>query len=247
MTGGLTYSRPVERRLLRDEVRDRLTDEILSGRLAPGSRIHELRLAAQFGVSQAPVREALRDLEVFGFVVSAPYHGARVRQFSLNDLVEIYPIRAALESAAARAAATRIDDGALDRLAQLIDEMRAAAERGDQHAHASADFAFHQTVIQASGNRVLERIWQTLRLAMTTGITHSMSGMTHRSLKEIGERHLPVLDALRGRDPSQAEAMMRAHIEEPGQWILDAAREEHGGGTLADRHSHAIRRRPGVA
>ena len=75
-----------ERRVLRDEIRDQLIEEILNGRLAPGERIVEMRIAQQFGVSQAPVREALRDLDLLGFVVSSPFRGAIVRQISVEEL-----------------------------------------------------------------------------------------------------------------------------------------------------------------
>jgi DNA-binding GntR family transcriptional regulator len=210
------------RRVLREEIREQLIDDILSGRLPPGTRIVETRLAQEFGVSQAPVREALRDLELFGFVISSPFRGTQVREISTDDLLEIYPVRAALEAVAARAAATRIDEATLARLEDLIGSMRKAAASGDHRAHVDADFAFHQTIIKASGNHVLQHVWQTMRLATTTFVTHSMTQLTHRSLHEIGERHVPVLEALRSRDPNLAEAAMRRHIEEPGDWIRDA-------------------------
>ena len=72
-------SRPLERRVFREEIREKLIEDILNGRLAPGSRIVETRIAQQFGVSQGPVREALRDLELFGFVVCSPFRGTQVR------------------------------------------------------------------------------------------------------------------------------------------------------------------------
>jgi DNA-binding GntR family transcriptional regulator len=212
----------VLRRVLREEIREQLIDDILSGRLPPGTRIVETRLAQEMGVSQAPVREALRDLELFGFVTSSPFRGTQVRKISIEDLLEVYPVRAALESVAARTAAACIDDETLVRLAELIDSMRQAAARGDHRAHVDADFQFHQTIIKASGNRMLQHVWQTMRLATTTFVTHSMTQLTHRSLDEIGERHVPVLEALRAHDPQLAEAAMRRHIEEPGDWIRDA-------------------------
>src|SRR3954453_4563667 len=100
----------IKRRVFREEIREQLIDDILRGRLPPGTRIVETRLAQQFGVSQAPVREALRDLELFGFVVSSPFRSTQVRQISTDDLLEIYPIRPSLESLAARAAAPRMTD-----------------------------------------------------------------------------------------------------------------------------------------
>src|SRR5438552_408712 len=125
----------IRRRVFREEIREQLIDDILSGRLAPGTRVVETRLAQKFGVSQAPVREALRDLELFGFVVCSPFRSTYVRQISTDDLLESYPVRAALESLAARHAATRIDDETLTELQDLIGEMREAAARGDHRAH----------------------------------------------------------------------------------------------------------------
>src|SRR5258708_34576708 len=97
-------SQPVDRRVFRDEIREQLIEDILSGRLPPGTRIVETRLAQQFGVSQAPVREALRDLALFGFVVSSPFPGTEVRQLSPEALLAIYTIRAPLEGAPGPAA-----------------------------------------------------------------------------------------------------------------------------------------------
>ena len=214
---------PIERRVFRDEIREKLIDGILTGRIPPDTRIVETRLAQQFGVSQAPVREALRDLALFWFVVNLPFRGTRVRRITPEELLEIYPIRAALEGVAAAAAATRMDEATLSQLEDLITTMRDAASRNDQWAQVSADGAFHHTIITAAGNRMLEHMWQTMRLSVTTCVTHSL---THRSLHEIAERHVPVLEALRARDPVMAEAAIRRHIEEPGEWIRAAGQAE---------------------
>src|SRR5690349_4639050 len=152
--------RPLERRVFREEIREQLIEDILNGKLAPGARIVETRLAQQFGVSQAPVREALRDLELFGFVVSSPFRGTEVRKISTNDLLEMYPLRAAIEGVAAREATSRVDEATLKKLEKLIGAMRAAADRHDGAAHAHADFAFHEAIIKAAGNRMLEHVWQ---------------------------------------------------------------------------------------
>jgi DNA-binding GntR family transcriptional regulator len=214
--------RTLGRRVFREEIREQLIEDILKGRLAPGARLVETQIARQFGVSQGPVREALRDLELFGFIVCSPFRGTQVRKISTDDLLEIYPIRAAIEGVAARAAAVRMDDETLARLQGCLDAMRAAAAANDTHAQASADGAFHHAIIKAAGNQTLEQVWQTMRLSITTCVNHAM---THRSLKEITERHVPVLEALRARDPVRAEAEIRKHIEEPGEWIRAAAGE----------------------
>jgi DNA-binding GntR family transcriptional regulator len=215
-----TKTRPLERRVFREEIREQLIEDILNGRMPPGARIVETRIAQQFGVSQGPVREALRDLELFGFVVSSPFRGTQVRKITTEDLLEIYPIRAAIEGVAARTAASRIDDATLEHLEALIGEMREAATRNDPRAQANIDSAFHYAIIKAAGNRMLEHVWQTMRLSITTCVTHAV---THRSLHELAERHVPVLNALRQHNPDLAEAELRRHIEEPGEWIRAAA------------------------
>ena len=215
---------PLERRVFREEIREKLIEDILNGRLAPGSRIVETRIAAQFGVSQGPVREALRDLELFGFVVCSPFRGTQVRQISTDDLLEIYPIRAALEGVAARTATLALNDQMVAQLEDILGTMREAAARDDAHAQAGADAAFHHVIIKAAGNRMLEHVWQSMRLSITTCVTYAV---THRSLSEITERHVPLLAALQSRDPNVAEAEIRKHIEEPGEWIRAAAKQEH--------------------
>src|SRR3954468_8437939 len=161
-------TRPLERLVFREEIREKRIEDILSGRLAPGTRIVETRIAQQFGVSQGPVREALRDLELYGFVVSSPFRGTQIRKISTEDLLEIYPLRAAIEGVAARTAALRIDDATLGTLEELIDTMREAAACNDPYAQANADGAFHHTIIKVAGNRMLEHVWQTMRLSITT-------------------------------------------------------------------------------
>lgn len=214
---------PLERRVFREEIREKLIEDILGGTLAPGARIVETRIAQQFGVSQGPVREALRDLELLGFVVSSPFRGTQVRQISTDDLLEIYPLRAALEGVAARSAASRLDDATFLRLEEKLAAMRDAVIREDAHGQARADADFHHLIISASGNRMLEHVWQSMRLSITTCVTYAV---THRSLHEITERHVPLLEALRSRDPNRAEAEIRRHIEEPGDWIREAKRLE---------------------
>lgn len=225
--------RRLERRVLREEIRDRLIEEILDGRLVPGDRLVETRIAHGYGVSQAPVREALRDLELLGFVVSAPFRGSVVRKMSTTDLLQIYPIRGVLEGLAAREAATRIDAAGLKKLKSLIASMRKAAAAGDTRATIADDFAFHLTIIEASGNWLLRQFWERMRLATTMLLTVSWS---HRPLLEIAERHTPVLEALSARDPVASEHAMRRHIEdgvrilkasgEPGEWLLQALEEK---------------------
>src|SRR3954447_16808654 len=99
----------ISRTVLREQVKDVLLQRIASGELQPGERLVETRIAQELGVSQAPVREALRDLELLRFVESEPFRGSRVREVSDQELIEVYPIPRALEDVAARGAAVRLD------------------------------------------------------------------------------------------------------------------------------------------
>jgi DNA-binding GntR family transcriptional regulator len=196
--------------VLREQVKELILQRILTGVYAPGDRLVETRIAQELGTSQAPVREALRDLELLRFVESAPFKGARVREISDEELVEIYPVRAALEELAAREAAVRLD-GRVDALEAELDAMHRAADEGDLHTQVVHDVDFHRLIVEAAGNRILQDVWGYLRIESRTIITAVRTGMDGH---EIAERHRPVLDALRDRDPDRAGAALRRHLEE---------------------------------
>jgi DNA-binding GntR family transcriptional regulator len=200
----------VSRVVLREQVKELILQRILTGVYAPGDRLVETRIAQELGTSQAPVREALRDLELLRFVESAPFKGARVREISDEELVEIYPVRAALEELAAREAAVRLD-GRVDALEAELDAMHRAADEGDLHTQVVHDVDFHRLIVEAAGNRILQDVWGYLRIESRTIITAVRTGMDGH---EIAERHRPVLDALRDRDPDRAGAALRRHLEE---------------------------------
>jgi DNA-binding GntR family transcriptional regulator len=210
----------IERRVLREQIKSYLSDAILRGEFKPGERLVETRIAQQLGVSQAPVREAIRDLEVLGFLKSEPFRGASVRQLSVEELTEIYPVRAALEGVAAREAAKKLTEEQFAHLEELLEKMLDASANTDQRSHTEYDVAFHRVIMQASGNRSLIHIWNTLQLSTWTAITAARSG---RNLGELAERHRVVLEALRTRDPLAAEQAMRNHIEELGEWVRNQA------------------------
>jgi DNA-binding GntR family transcriptional regulator len=209
----MALSRP----MLRDQIKDAILERILAGDYAPGERIVEIRVAQEFGVSQAPVREALRELELLRLVVSEPFRGARVREVTARELAEIYPVRAALEEVAARGAATRLGGDIAD-LERELDGMRRAAAAGDVHAFVDHDVAFHRHIVAASGNGTLGELWGSLHVDLRTTITLIKRAA---DLGEVAEAHVPVLEALRGGDPEQAADAVRRHIESFSHWAPD--------------------------
>ena len=200
----------ISRTVLREQVKDVLLQRIVSGELKPGERLVETRIASELGTSQAPVREALRDLELLRMVESEPFRGARVRGFGDDELIEVYPVRAVLEDLAAREAAKHLD-GDVAVLEHEVEEMRAAAARGDINALVRHDIAFHRLMVEAAGNPVLEQCWKSL--GVEGRITISLYG-TYVEPREAAEKHVPILEAIRARKPSHAGREARKHVEE---------------------------------
>jgi DNA-binding GntR family transcriptional regulator len=209
MTESAHATVPFTRSNLREQIKDVLLQRIVAGTYPPGSRIVETRLAQELGVSQGPVREALRDLEQLGCVVHEPYRGCSVRAFSADELLEAFPVRAALEALAARLAADRITDAELDELDEQLGRMRAAARGGDAHAQSQANASFHATIVRAARNSTLEGQWRMLEPFSRTYLTVSRAGI---DLVHLSDRHVPILEALRRRDPDAAADAMHEHL-----------------------------------
>jgi len=208
--------RHAQRRVLRDVIKERIVERILDGTYPPGSRIVESQFAQEFGTSQAPVREALRDLEGMRFIESQPHVGARVRAVTSEELGQIYPVRAALEEVAGREAAVRMTDEILAALANELQAMRSAAEAGEVHEQLVHDARFHEIIVEASGNQVLLEVWRSLRVEARTLVNVIKADS---NLPMIAEMHRPVLSALQSRDPDLAGKEMRAHIEFFGSFV----------------------------
>jgi DNA-binding GntR family transcriptional regulator len=202
----------------RERAKDVILQRIVSGEYPPGSRLVETRIAQELGVSQAPVREALRDLEQLGCIVHEPFRGCSVRAFSADELLEAFPVRAALEALAARLAAERITEPELLRLAELLETMREAARRGDAHGQSQANASFHATIVRAARNITLERQWALLEPFSRTFLTVSQSGL---DLLALSERHIPILDALRARDPDAAADAMHRHLMDAAELLKE--------------------------
>jgi DNA-binding GntR family transcriptional regulator len=205
----MTRDAAISRSVLSDQVKDRLLQAILDGRYPPGARIVETRVARELGTSQAPVREALRDLEALGVVETTAFRGARVRRPSADELLEAFAIRAELESLGARLAIPRLTDEDLEELAGYVREMQRAAETDDTHDEAAADAAFHGRIVHLAGNATLERVWRTLEPFSRTYITIVAPGADRR---RIADEHVPVLAALRQRDPMLAVEVLHHHF-----------------------------------
>ena len=214
---------PFTRSNLRAQIKDVILQRIVAGEYPPGARLVETRIAQELGVSQAPVREALRDLEQLGCIVHEPFRGCSVRAFSVEELLEAFPVRAALEALAAQLAAEHISEPELLRLAELLGTMRTAARRGDAHAQSQANASFHALIVRASRNATLERQWTLLEPFSRTYISVSKSQV---DLLALSERHVPILQALRARDGEAAAQAMHRHLMDAADLLRPLANKE---------------------
>ena len=209
---------PFIRSNLRAQIKDVILQRIVTGEYPPGARLVETRIAQELGVSQAPVREALRDLEQLGCIVHEPFRGCSVKAFSAEELLEAFPVRAALEALAARLAAERMTEDELLLLAELLETMRRAARRGDAHDQSQANASFHATIVRAARNATLERQWSFLEPYSRTYLTVSQPGL---DLQALSERHVPILDALRARDGDAAAEAMNRHLMDAAELLKE--------------------------
>ena len=210
---------PVERRVLRHEVLLGLRTGILSGQIAPGTRLLEVPLASELGVSRGPVREALRQLEQEGLVEFFPHRGAVVVGVAEAEVETIYGIRALLEGRAFARACRVATDADLEALAETVERMIEASETGDVVAVTEHDLAFHGRIVEISGFQYLRRLWASI-----DGVVRSRSGQVasrpdladpveaRRLLVGSSVEHRDLVDALRSRRPAAASRAATIHV-----------------------------------
>jgi len=224
---------PVAIRSLADEIAYRLRADILDGRIALGAPLRHEQLAARFGVSRTPIREALRKLQALNLVVVEPNRGAIVRTPARAELLEVYELRADLEGFSCELACARATDRELDALdvaqAQMAVALRGGLDdAGFDAAVAEANGAFHGTIHRAAGNGRLHGTIRDLqhffpRDSVWRAIADDPARLHAMNISE----HERIAAALRARRPAQARRAMREHVSGAGEALvayLDAQR-----------------------
>ena len=210
----------IARTVLREQVKEVLLERILRGELEPGERLVETRLARELGTSQAPVREALRDLELLRLVESEPFRGSRVRAVDDSQLLPVFPVRAALEELAASEAARNASDvRALD---DELESMREAAAAADWRTQIAHDVAFHRAMVELAGNEPLLQSWLVLGVEVSTAFA------TYQTLwdqTELAEFHVPIVEAIRAGDSRRAGAEARKHVRRTERVVRQRIRD----------------------
>ncbi|HEX7170461.1 MAG TPA: GntR family transcriptional regulator [Rubrobacter sp.] len=211
---------------------ERLRALILTGEYGPDERLIEEQLAERLGVSRTPVRQALTMLEAEGLVEIEPNRGATVCSFSIDDVWDIYDLRAVLEGHAARRAAGRVERRELEYLRELTGEMEGLAGRFDDHEEeirvlVALNQEFHGTIVEASRNRRLGRlINRTVEIPL---MFKAFFWYTPHERIISNHYHRQILEALEGGDADRAEIIMREHVYEGRDFVIRALDGEMNG------------------
>lgn len=205
---------------LREVVCESLREAIRNGALKPGERIMEIQLAEELGVSRTPVREAIRKLELEGYVVMMPRRGTYVASMSIRDINEIFEIRTALESLSNGLAADHITDEELEHLQRLLVIIGGYIKEENIEKIVETDIEFHDTIYHAARNTRLVGIISNLRDQLTRFRTLSMSypGRLEATLEE----HRLIIDAIARGDRKSASKAAERHMENSEKTLLKA-------------------------
>ena len=205
---------------LREVVCESLREAIRNGVLKPGERIMEIQLAEELGVSRTPVREAIRKLELEGYVVMMPRRGTYVASMSIRDINEIFEIRTALESLSNGLAADHITDDELEHLQRLLVIIGGYIKDGNIDKIVETDIEFHDTMYHAARNERLVGIISNLRDQLTRFRTLSMSYPGR--LEETLEEHKKIVEAIANGDRKAASKAAELHMENSEKTLLKA-------------------------
>ena len=199
----------LDRQSTSDRVRDVLLRRILNGTYPPGHRIREMEVARELNTSQAPVREALRELQGLGVVTSEPYRGTRVREVTDREMLEALRVRAVLEESAVRRGIHELGRK-VPALRSALTGMRGAAAEGDVERFAQHDLAFHRIIVEAGDNGCLRRTWESLGVEARIRVLLERSGT---DLTRAADSHEPIFVALTNGDAETAGGLLRTHPE----------------------------------
>ncbi len=218
MSGDIPHFR-INRERLEDQIIDALREAIVSGALSPGKRLIEEELAEQFGVSRAPLREALKGLAAAGLVVNIPHRGTFVVEFTKRDIWEIYTLRLALETIAVEILVETITPEQVEALSELVDQMSEAISQGEYDALVDLDMRLHETICQFCGHSRLYGAW--LRVADQLRSFFAAADQLYDD-QQITERHRVLVAAIASTDRALAVETIREHISNAADRLLNS-------------------------
>lgn len=203
---------------LREVVFKNIRDAIIKGTLKPGERLMETDLADKMGVSRTPVREALRKLELEGFIDIIPRKGAVVKEITSKEIEDVLQVRSVLEALAAREACKKISNEQKKELLKVRNEFEEAVKDKDVDLMAQKDVEFHDVIFEASENEKLAQILSNLRVQIYRyRVTYLYS---EKYLDTIVKEHKKISDAIVNNDIEKAEQISMMHIDNQQDAII---------------------------
>ncbi|MFP4379551.1 MAG: GntR family transcriptional regulator [Candidatus Sumerlaeia bacterium] len=190
-------------------VHQSLLEAILDGDIAPGERLNIREIANQLGVSHIPVREAIQQLESEGLAQSTPNVGPRVTELSLRSINETFELLESVEAACVRAAAENMSNAQIDELREILDEMDQA--KSDSEVWAAANTRFHRAIGEHSGAPLARVLLPKVLLHWERLRRHYFRQSTRSRIQTAQKEHKKLFRALRKRDATEAESIIRAH------------------------------------
>ncbi|TDG00098.1 GntR family transcriptional regulator [Paenibacillus piri] len=225
----MSISGQVSAASLKDTVRQAIRDAIISNQLKPGERIIETEVAKSLGVSQVPVREALRGLEEEGLVKSVKYTGAFVTEIDISEIFHMYTLRAEIEANVIAHILPSLTKRHFGELYDIVERMKTNGAPHDHAAASALDLQFHWTIVEWGQIAVYNRIW-----SMVNNHIHRFIAYMHPRTIEDGrddyEYHKRLIEVLEQGDIDRAKADFRAHI----MWAFSKLSTTSGKGGAAD-------------
>lgn len=217
---------PIHRQTIASMTIEALRERILRGDYPEGEPLRQDALADDLGVSRIPVREALRQLEAEGLVTFSPHRGAVVSSLSLDEIDELFELRAEIECELLRRAMPKMTKDQLDRATDVLDEFQDALRAGEATRWGPLNWHFHAALYAPANRNLTMGVLQRLHQHSDRYFRMQLA-LTHRGAR-ANEEHRAILDAVRAKDINTASQLMSAHILGAGESLLALLHEQRG-------------------
>ncbi|WP_158602148.1 GntR family transcriptional regulator [Cohnella endophytica] len=198
---------------LRQRVINDIKNAILHGHLKPGDKLKELEISQQMSVSRGPIREALRDLEAMGLIVSSPYRETMVADVRKDEVVDLLiPVRLQLEMFAIKQNQLKMDDTFFDKMKIIVDHMKIAADQGDLYELVEDDIRFHEHVLALENSSYTTQIWSGIVNRLRLHFIKNTSRLT--DLQKVVNDHIALMEVLRTGTIDRIETIWATHIQD---------------------------------
>jgi DNA-binding GntR family transcriptional regulator len=209
---------------IRQNLVKQINSEILKGKYKPGERINETEIAHKYSISRGPVREALRQLEQDGLVEYKNNRGCYVADLTIDEIWELYCLRAELEGIAIDWLDDGICDNSIEKMQTCVNDMKIAADEDNRSAVLEADHDFHEAIIQAPERKTIYQLWTSMD--KRTGVLYlKVLASNIKSLHAVHLFHQELLDIIKQNDNVRTKKAIKDHYMETGMKLIKKVKE----------------------